>query len=327
MSFRVPFAAGYDLTLSGHTHGGQLNVELARANLNVARNLHSVNTARPLQPPGRSALCQFGSRHHRGAHEDRRPSRGDADTPVRRLILSDIHANFVALDAVLRHADGAYDEIACCGDLVGYCADPREVIDWAREARPVLVRGNHDRACCGLDDMEWFNGPARAAAHWTMEELDDDARNFLLRLPGGPLRMEDYELVHGSPLDEDAYLLNSASVELIEHSLYRPICFAGHTHLQGGWSWQRGGLQRLPVPGRGAAERIIDLDPDYLYFVNPGSVGQPRDGDPRAAYALWDSEERLLRLRRIRYDVAEAQLRIMNAGLPKSLADRLALGR
>ena len=246
---------------------------------------------------------------------------------MRRLILSDIHANWAALEAVLGSAEGAYDEMVCCGDLVGYGADVAEVLEWAMEQPMRIVRGNHDRACCGLDDMEWFNAPARAAVAWTREMLSEEVEDWLLRLPGGPLLADGFEVVHGSPLDEDEYLLDAFAVERLHAALERPLCFAGHTHLQGGWSWQRGGLQRLAVPGPKAEERVIDLDADYLYLVNPGSVGQPRDGDPRAAYALWDAEERLLRLRRVKYDVAAAQLRILNAGLPKSLADRLAIGR
>jgi diadenosine tetraphosphatase ApaH/serine/threonine PP2A family protein phosphatase len=246
---------------------------------------------------------------------------------VRRLILSDIHANLEALEAVLDDAQGNYDEVVCCGDLVGYNASPREAVEWARASGAVLVRGNHDRACAGLTDTADFNKPARHAALWTRAELSEEDLDWLRNLPAGPALRDEYEVSHGSPADEDEYLVTGAEVEPLERWIARPVCFAGHTHVQGGWSWQRGGLVPLSRPGPQETERVLDLDPHYLYLINPGSVGQPRDRDPRAAYAVWDSEERLLRFRRVKYDVRSAQSRILEAGLPELLAERLALGR
>lgn len=246
---------------------------------------------------------------------------------MRRLILSDIHSNLDALQAVLRHAEGGYDEVVCCGDVVGYNASPVEVVAWARENCTAIVRGNHDRACCGLEDLEWFNPAARIAAVWTMNELGEADQHWLSTLPAGPLSFDGFQLCHGSPGGEDDYLVDGYEVEPLQDRLTRLVCFAGHTHIQTGWSWQRGGLQRLPRTELSQQERVIDLDPHYLYLVNPGSVGQPRDGDPRAAYAIWDDAEHLLYFRRARYNVRAAQMRIMDAGLPPSLADRLALGR
>ncbi|MBI5281814.1 MAG: metallophosphoesterase family protein [Candidatus Solibacter usitatus] len=246
---------------------------------------------------------------------------------MRRLILSDIHSNLEALETVLRHAEGGYDQVVCCGDVAGYNASPVEVAAWAREHAGVIVRGNHDRACGGIEDLEWFNPAARIAAIWSMNELGEDAQEWLRALPAGPLSFDTFQLCHGSPGGEDDYLADGHDVEPLKDLLTRRICFAGHTHIQTGWSWQRGGLQRLPRPAPSQEERVIDLDPDYLYLVNPGSVGQPRDGDPRAAYAIWDDAGHLLYFRRARYNVRAAQMRIMDAGLPPSLADRLALGR
>lgn len=246
---------------------------------------------------------------------------------MRRLILSDIHSNFDALEAVLANARDGFDEVVCCGDLVGYNAAPSEVIEWARECAHAIVRGNHDRACCGLGGIETFNRAARDSALWTQEALNRRDLEWLGLLPTGPLVFDDYMLAHGSPRDEDDYLIDGADVEPLGSALFRKMCFIGHTHMQTGWSWQRGGLQRLPSPSLSEDHRVIDLDPDYLYLVNPGSVGQPRDGDPRAAYAIWDSNARLLHLRRVKYDVKRAQARVMDAGLPESLAYRLALGR
>lgn len=249
---------------------------------------------------------------------------------MRRLILSDIHSNLEALEAVLHDAQGSYDEILCCGDFVGYCANPVEVIDWARESVSLMVRGNHDRGCAGVSagaDLADFNLPARVATFWTRSQIREEHAEWLQALPAGPVYGEEFQLCHGSPADEDEYLLSSSLVEPMDQFLLRPVCFVGHTHQQGGWSWQRGGLVPLSRPSLTEAQRVIDLDPDYLYLINPGSVGQPRDRDPRAAYALWDSEEHLLTLRRVKYDIRAAQSRILEAGLPELLAERLTQGR
>jgi len=246
---------------------------------------------------------------------------------VRRLILSDIHANWEALEAVLRHCQGSYEQVVCCGDLVGYNASPAEVLDWARDSVELVVRGNHDRACCTGDGLEYFNLHARAAAEWTLGELGANDRLWLRRLPAGPLYGDDFQVAHGSPEDEDEYLLHADQVSHLDQVLERKLCFVGHTHIQTGWSWQRGGMQRLPQPSASEEERVVDLDPDYLYLINPGSVGQPRDGDARAAYVLWDDEARLVHLRRAKYNVRAAQERIYDAGLPMYLAERLAVGR
>ncbi|MBL0161977.1 MAG: metallophosphoesterase family protein [Bryobacterales bacterium] len=245
---------------------------------------------------------------------------------MRRLIVSDIHSNLEALEAVLSQAEGSYDEVICCGDVVGYCACPAEVIDWARESVAAIVRGNHDIACCGGGGLHDFNPPARAAAIWTYEQLSEQDRDWLRRMPKGPMRFDHYELAHGSPEDENQYLVSTADVEWLDRAEMRRLCFVGHTHRQGGWSWQRGGIQRIPAPSPKEQERVMDLDPDYQYLINPGSVGQPRDGDPRAGYALWNSSANLLALRRVKYDVRLAQMRIADAGLPHHLAERLAAG-
>jgi len=246
---------------------------------------------------------------------------------VRRLIVSDIHSNLEALTAVLDEAAGEFDEVVCCGDIVGYNASPAEVIAWARSHADYVVRGNHDRACAGVVDDEEMNAYALAASQWTQETLQPADLNWLRHLPVGPVFGETFEVAHGSPVDEDDYLLSSQDVEHLEYDLARPICFVGHTHHQGGWSWQRGGLVPLSRPVLSERERVIDLDPDYLYMINPGSVGQPRDRDPRAAYAIWDSRDRLLSFRRVKYDIRGAQSRILEAGLPTLLAERLAFGR
>ena len=126
---------------------------------------------------------------------------------MRYLILSDLHANWEALDAVVREAAGRYDQAICCGDLVGYGADPNPIVDWVRANCLVTVRGNHDRACTGLDDLEWFNPVAQKAALWTQEALTPANAQWTRELPKGPLEVEGFQVVHGAPFDEDEYVI------------------------------------------------------------------------------------------------------------------------
>ncbi len=246
---------------------------------------------------------------------------------MRFLILSDIHSNLEALQAVLEDSQGLYERIVSAGDLVGYGADPEAVIDWARGQDLTQVRGNHDKACAGLVDMEWFSERARAAAEWTLVNLSQAGLEYLRQLPQGPLTVAGFQLFHGSPMDEDEYLLERPDVMLALRDLDFPLSFFGHSHLQGGFLATHGGIAEIPVVAPGADERLIDLTGDEICLANPGSVGQPRDGDPRAAYMLFSSEERLLRYRRVSYDIGSAQRKIRKAGLPADLAARLSLGR
>jgi diadenosine tetraphosphatase ApaH/serine/threonine PP2A family protein phosphatase len=246
---------------------------------------------------------------------------------MRRLIVSDIHGNLEALEAVLNEAHGEYDEVVCCGDLVGYGASPREVVEWAMAHSAATVRGNHDRVCAGLDDDGWFNEAARRAVAWTRAQLPSDNLAWLRELPVGPLDLAGFELAHGSPDDEDDYLVDDYDVAHLDEILRQPVCFIGHTHLQRGWRWSGDELLRLDAPDLDAREVVIEIRPDSQYLINPGSVGQPRDKDRRAAYALWDDERGALVFRRVEYDVAAAQERIRAAGLPGWLADRLTSGR
>ncbi|MGA2328986.1 MAG: metallophosphoesterase family protein [Bryobacteraceae bacterium] len=245
---------------------------------------------------------------------------------MRYLILSDIHSNWEALEAVLRDAEGDYDEVLCCGDLVGYGADPNRVVDWTRERAKLVVRGNHDKGCAGLDDLEWFNPVARAAATWTGRSLTLDNLNYLRNLPKGPAAMDSFQILHGSPLDEDDYLVSSFAIAQVAPYLERQVSFFGHTHLQGGFLCHRNGVKRLARPEGEESRMMVELEHDALYLINPGSVGQPRDGDPRAGYAIYDPDTRLVEFRRVPYDVRAAQAKIREAGLPELLADRLEFG-
>ncbi len=245
---------------------------------------------------------------------------------MRYLILSDIHGNRLALDAVLKHARGAYDAALCCGDLVGYGAEPNEVVDWARANLTSCIRGNHDKAAAGLEDLEWFNPAARHAAVWTGQALTPENLDYLRALPRGPIVFDVFQILHGSPLDEDDYLVSITSAIQLRNYLERPVSLFGHTHLQGGFLVHRNGGKRLPKIPESSEAEVLELDPDAWYMINPGSVGQPRDGDPRAAYALYEPESRLVEYRRVPYDVRAAQEKILRAGLPEMLAERLELG-
>jgi predicted phosphodiesterase len=243
------------------------------------------------------------------------------------LIVSDIHSNYEALEAVLEDARGRYDRILCLGDVVGYGADPNQVARWAQSNAVSVIRGNHDRACTGTDLLENFNPAARASAFWTRGALTPDNWSYLEHLARGPLRVNHdgapdggFDMVHGSPLDEDEYLVGVDDVQFLGDYLDTKLTFFGHTHLQGGFLLGPRSVKRF-MP-----DRTLRLEPDYYYLVNPGSVGQPRDGDPRAAYALYSPEDRTVEYGRVPYDIGKAAAKILQAELPESLAMRLFEG-
>jgi predicted phosphodiesterase len=241
------------------------------------------------------------------------------------LILSDIHGNYEALEAVLENARGRYGSVLCLGDLVGYGADPNQVTEWAKSNVASAIRGNHDRACTGQDLLEYFNPAARASALWTRGALTPGNWSYLEHLARGPLRVthngdSGFDLVHGSPLDEDEYLVGVEDVQFLGEYLETKLTFFGHTHLQGGFLLAPRSVKRI-VP-----DRVLQLEPDYYYLINPGSVGQPRDGDPRAAYALYSPEGRTVEFGRVAYDIGKAAAKILRVELPESLAMRLFEG-
>ena len=246
---------------------------------------------------------------------------------MRYLIISDIHANIDALEAVLTRADGAWDRLLVLGDLVGYGAEPNLVIDTIVGLCPLaVIRGNHDKAACGLDDGSGFNQVARLAAAWTGERLTPAHKTYLRELPSGPRTIDDVvEICHGAPFDEDYYIFDGADAIRGLESATRPLCFFGHTHLPVMFSVKDQKYEGA-APG-GQADTTISIEEGTRYLINAGSVGQPRDGDARAAFAVFDEESREARLIRVPYAVDKAQRRILAAGLPASLANRLALGR
>lgn len=246
---------------------------------------------------------------------------------MRYLIISDIHANLEALEAVLSAArDSDWRRVLVLGDLVGYGADPNAVVDRIRDLNPAaIIRGNHDKVASGLDDASDFNPVARAAALWTVETLTPANRAYLGGLAAGPLIVDDHiEICHGSPFDEDEYMFAGDDAAVGLDATQTALCFFGHTHIAVVFSAERSGVAAL-VPDGDAW--IATVGGGRRVLVNPGSVGQPRDGDPRAAFAIYDDEEREVVLRRVPYPIETTQEKILAAGLPRALATRLAVGR
>ncbi len=242
---------------------------------------------------------------------------------MRYLVISDIHGNWEALAAVLRDATDQYDQVLCCGDIVGYGADPNPVTEWVRDHATAVIRGNHDRACSTLTGIEWFNPLAQAATRWTHRALSDANRAWLNELPAGPLQVEDFQLVHGSPVNEDEYLVSLQEAKEAFSVAEQHLTFFGHTHIQGGFERRQNRTMQWSLAD---LQHPMMVDDVASYLVNPGSVGQPRDHDQRASYALFDRALRILELRRTEYDISAAQLKIVKAGLPEPLAIRLGFG-
>ena len=244
---------------------------------------------------------------------------------MRYLILSDIHANLQALSAVLDTVPRRdYDAVVCLGDLVGYGGDPNAVVEQVRDLSPVaIIRGNHDKVALGIAKAKDFNFVAREAAEWTLETLTRANRSYLGKLKQGPVVVDNLlEICHGSPHAEDAYIFDVAGAEAGFAAMQRPLTMFGHTHVPGAFVRTT----------KKTVEHVDDVtefkvDPKAQSLVNPGSVGQPRDGDTRASCALVDTKKRTVQLRRIGYRIDEARARINAAGLPDSLAHRLELGR
>lgn len=251
---------------------------------------------------------------------------------MRFLILSDIHSNLDALEAILATAP-AYDVVANLGDIVGYGACPNEVIDRSRELGNIFVRGNHDKTCAGIADVRGFNYIAAAAVVWTHNALTPENLQWLKELPQGPLPLEpltDVQVAHGSPRDEDEYLLGSDHAAESADQTDVPITFFGHTHMQGGFLITNNQEITFRPTYKEENENEnweLALDRPGKYLINPGSVGQPRDGDWRAGFAIFDSDARKVKFFRVVYDVAKAQKRIRDAKLPERLAERLLHGR
>lgn len=248
---------------------------------------------------------------------------------MRYLVLTDIHANLEALDACLADAAArGYDRVLLLGDIVGYGPDPNEVVARVRELDvEAVVRGNHDKVASGLESSEGFNAVARRAAKWTFDQLTPEHRAWVANLPVGPVQVNDLiEICHGSPFDEDAYVFDELDAVRSLKAATRPVCLFGHTHYPVTFA-QSG--PKLEVIGhvRENGSRL-EFTAGSRYLINPGSVGQPRDGDARAAYAIVDAGPApAIDLVRLDYPVDVTQTKIATAGLPAILGERLTVGR
>ena len=242
---------------------------------------------------------------------------------MRVLIVSDIHSNIEALDAVISDAGnrGGFDRIWCLGDMVGYGPDPSRTISRLREFDLVAVAGNHDYAAAGVIDAADFNGAAFAAIRWTADQLEDDEKRFLSGLPMVSLQ-SPFTLVHGSlraPIEE--YLLHPSQAEATLQLLTTPYCLVGHSHYPFLCREMAPVPMFLPLP-EGTPSPLGDV----RCIINPGSVGQPRDRDTRASYAVFDNELPAIEHYRVAYDIAATQDKMRRAGLPSYLSERLAYG-
>ncbi|MBI2907269.1 MAG: metallophosphoesterase family protein [Chloroflexi bacterium] len=245
---------------------------------------------------------------------------------MRYGILADIHSNLAAFEAVLSDIGerGGVEEIWCLGDIVGYGPDPVECINLLRTYSCTCVAGNHDWAAIGKLDTSDFNPYAAAAAHWTARHLTPEAKAFLEELPL-KLTVGDFTLVHGSPSDPIwEYLFSADGAEANLSSFDTSYCLVGHTHVPVVFECDADPPScleydlPLEAPLKLAEKRLI---------INPGGVGQPRDGDERAAYAIYDADQNALHHYRVPYDIELTQRKMIRWGLPFSLAQRLGAGR
>lgn len=247
--------------------------------------------------------------------------------PVKYGIISDIHGNLEALNVVLDYLKRVekIERFICCGDIVGYGARPNECTEIIRQLRNCLVvAGNHDRGAVGLEDTSFFNRVALEAVEWTGRHLTEDNQNYLRAL-ACEIEESSFMLVHGSPRDPiNEYIFDERTFSANLSRINKNICFVGHTHVP---------LCFYSTPALGIRETLLDdgtvmeINPSYKYLINCGSVGQPRDGDPRASCGIYDGQRSSLKIRRIEYDIARTQEEIVNAGLPAALALRLGYGR
>jgi predicted phosphodiesterase len=247
---------------------------------------------------------------------------------MRFLVISDIHANATALTAALAVAEGRWERAICLGDVVGYGPDPNEVIDRVRGLVAAIIRGNHDKAASGLGDLEDLNPVARAAVEWTRAQLRPENLLYLTELPAGPRELDGLTLVHGAVQDEDEYVFAPAQALASLLAAPHDVTFFGHTHFQGGFAYRDSRLEmiRLEPPPGGPSFAALRLESGTRYLINPGSIGQPRDGDPRAGFAIADMEHGVVEFWRVPYDIESVQQRMKKAGLPEPLALRLAFG-
>ncbi len=242
---------------------------------------------------------------------------------MRYGIFSDIHSNLEALDAVIEaYKKEAIDKYLCVGDIVGYASNPKECIDRVKGIAMITVAGNHDWAAVNLFSVDYFNPVAREAIFWTSSNLDEKSRYFLesLKLV---YKNEDLTLLHGTldnPRDFN-YMTDGYIAEETFRLLEINICFVGHTHVAG--TFIKDKQERIHY----LRDDTININLEDKYIVNVGSVGQPRDGNPKAAYCIYDTDKKQVQIKRINYDIETARKKIIETKLPEFFGDRLLLGR
>jgi predicted phosphodiesterase len=245
---------------------------------------------------------------------------------MRYLIFTDIHGNLEALHAVLKAIQKKrIDHYIFLGDLVGYGASPNEVIQKILTLKPLsIIRGNHDKAVSGLDSVQTFNPIAAAAIFWTKKTVIKKNLDFLSRLKQSPEIIHDtITICHGAPFDEDYYIFAEFDAAESFGYIQTPVCFFGHTHFPFIYAERDRNVEGTFLEG---SSNEVKLEKGIRYLINPGSVGQPRDRNPRAAFAIYDSDTRVIKFYRVDYDIETAKKKILAEKLPPALAERLSLG-
>lgn len=245
---------------------------------------------------------------------------------MRYFIFTDIHGNLEAFLTVVKFAKRhKFDYYLFLGDLVGYGASPNEIIQKIQFLKPMfMIRGNHDKAVCGLDTVQTFNPIAASAIHWTRGKLRKKNMNYLCKLKQGPLIIHNHiTLCHGAPFDEDHYIFGEFDAAEAFFHIKTPISFFGHTHFPFVYAEKDGMVEGTFLTGN---SNEVKLEKDKRYLINPGSVGQPRDRNSRTACAIYDSKARKIKFFRLEYDIKEAQRKILEENLPSALAERLSIG-
>ena len=242
---------------------------------------------------------------------------------MRYALISDIHSNLEAFLAVIETiSKDKPDKYLCIGDIIGYGADPKEVIRLVEFLNPeIIVAGNHEWGVAGLLDIEYFNKDAQSAISWTKDILNNSEMDYIETFKI-IYKHDDFTLVHGSleTPEEFHYIMNKADAYVTSDIMKTKICFVGHSHIPG--IFYTAGARMEELKGR-----KVKMEPDKRYVINIGSVGQPRDGDPRASYAIYDTEDASVEIKRVAYDIESAKDKILKAELPSFLAYRLLEGR
>ncbi len=246
---------------------------------------------------------------------------------MRYFIFTDIHGNMEAFSAILRFAKKRkINHYLFLGDMVGYGASPNEVMDQLHTLQPInMIRGNHDKAvCCELESVQTFNPIAAAAIHWTRDNVSPENLTYLTEMKKGPeIVHENITICHGSPFDEDYYIFGEFDAAEAFLHIETQVTFFGHTHFPFVYTDNDHIIEGTFLTGNSSE---IKIEKGTRYLINPGSVGQPRDRNTRAACAIYDSDAQKISFFRVEYEIDKAQKRILDAGLPAALAERLSIG-